>query len=80
MCKNHFSKYRSSANTIYEHLRLLKVNDIIKYHQLKIAFDKKLPEEFCQLFTKRNEMNTTNMILASARNDTLVIPNIKTQD
>ena len=77
-----FSDFRSTANPIYEQLGLLKVNDIIKYQQLKIAyeyFDKKLPEDLYQLFTKSIEMHSTNMTLASDRNNTLVIPNIKTE-
>ena len=77
-----FSDFRSTANPIYEQLGLLKVNDIIKYQQLKIAyeyFDNKLPEDLYQLFTKSIEMHSTNMTLASDRNNTLVIPNIKTE-
>ena len=77
-----FSDFRSSSNPIYDHLGLLKVNDIIKYQQLKIAyeyFENKLPDDLCQLFSKSNEMHTTDMSLASDRNNNLVIPNIKTE-
>ena len=77
-----FSDFRSSANPICEHLGLLKVNDIIKYQQMKLAYDyfeNQLPDDLCQLFTKHDEMQSTNMTLISTSRKTLSIPPISTE-
>ena len=77
-----FSDFRSSANPIYKTLGLIKVNDIIKLQQLKLAyeyFDNILPDDLCQLFTKSNEMQSTNLTLSSSRNNTLSLPSIQTE-
>ena len=77
-----FSDYRSSSNPIYCSLGLLKVRDIIKHQQLKLAyeyFDKLLPDDICQLFTQSREVVSTNMSLSSIRNNFLSVPSIQTE-
>ena len=77
-----FSDFRSSASPIYSLLGLLKVNDIIKYQQLKIAYDyveNNLPDDLCQLFNKNEEMQSTSMSLISSSNKTLALPSILTE-
>ena len=77
-----FSDFRSTANPIYESLGLIKVNDIIKYQHLKVAYEyinNLLPDDLCQLFSKSNEIQSTIMTLNSSRNNTLKIPRILTE-
>ena len=67
---------------IYNSLGLIKVRDIIRYQQLKFAydyFDNLLPEDLCQLFTKRAEVQSINMNLISTNEKTLSLPTILTE-
>ena len=77
-----FADFRSTANPIYSSLGLLKVSDIIKYQQLKFAYDyfeNSLPDDLCQLFTKRAETQLTNMNLISTNKKILSLPRILTE-
>ena len=77
-----FADFRSTANPIYNSLGLIKVRDIIRYQQLKFAydyFDNLLPEDLCQLFTKRAEVQSINMNLISTNEKTLSLPTILTE-
>ena len=62
-------------------LKLLKVKDLIKLHQLKLVFEfyeQVLPTGLQSLFTFSRDMHTTNLVLRSARKNFLYIPAIKT--
>ena len=73
-----FSDSSTHTNPLFINLKLLKVKDLIKLHQLKLVF------EFCEqviptsLFTFSSEMHTTNLVLKSARKNLLYMPAIKT--
>ena len=76
-----FSEFRSSANALFISLGFLKVRDIIKHQQLKLAyeyFEKLLPDDICQLFTQSKEIQSTNMLIRSYTNNCLSLPAIKT--
>ena len=77
-----FSEFRSSANPLFISLGFLKVRDSIKHQQLKLAyeyFEKLLPDDICHLFTQSNEIQSTNMLISSYRNNCLSLPAIKTE-
>ena len=62
-------------------LKLLKVKDLIKLHQLKLVFEfyeQVIPTDLQNLFTFSRDMHTTNVVLRSARKNFLFIPVIKT--
>ena len=77
-----FADYRSTANPIYNSLKLLKVSDIIKLQQIKFAYDyfeNLLPDDLCQLFTKRAEVQSTTLNLISSNRKALSLPTILTE-
>ena len=62
-------------------LKLLKVKDLIKLHQLKLVFEfyeQVIPTDLQNLFTFSRDMHTTNPVLRSARKNFLYISAIKT--
>ena len=58
------------TNPIFQKLELLKVQDVIKSQQLKLAFDfqqKRLPDDLMDLFHLTADLQTTNLALNSTR-------------
>ena len=75
-----FSPFNSHTNKIFQNLNLLKVRDIIKYHQLKLVrdfYDNRLPNELRSLFQLSKDIHTTNQTLNSTYNNLLFIPSFK---
>ena len=73
-----FSDFNSHTNPLFKNLKLLKVKDLIKLHQLKLVsefYEQIIPTD---LFTFSSDMHTTNLVLKSARKNLLYIPAIKT--
>ena len=76
-----FSDFNSHTNPLFMNLKLLKVKDLIKLHQLKLVFEfyeQVIPTDLQNLFTFSRDMHTTNLVLRSARKNFLYIPAIKT--
>ena len=76
-----FSDFNSHTNPLFIELKLLKVRDIIKLHQLKLVYDfvnKTIPTDLQNLFALSKNIHTTNLQLNSARKSLLHIPSIKT--
>ena len=76
-----FSDFNSHTNPLFMNLKLLKVKDLIKLHQLKLVFEfyeQVIPTDLQNLFTFSRDMHTTNLVLRSARKIFLYIPAIKT--
>ena len=76
-----FSHFTSCTNHLFTNLKLLKVNDIIKFHQLKLVYDfleNDLPSDLMNLFRPSGEVHTTNLELNSARKNLIHIPSINT--
>ena len=75
-----FSPFNSHTNKIFQDLELLKVRDIIKYHQLKLVrdfYDNSLPSELLSIFQLSKDIHTTNQTLNSTYNNLLFIPSFK---
>ena len=76
-----FSHFTSCTNHLFTNLKLLKVNDIIKFHKLKLVYDfleNDLPSDLMNLFRPGGEVHTTNLELNSARKNLIHIPSINT--
>ena len=76
-----FSPFNSCTNHFFTNLKLLKVNDIIKFHQLKLVYDfleNDLPSDLMNLFRPSGEVHTTNLELNSAQKNLIHIPSINT--
>ena len=76
-----FSDFNSHTNPLFINLKLLKVKDLIKLHQLKLIFEfyeQVIPTDLQNLFTFSRDMHTINLVLRSARKNFLYIPAIKT--
>jgi len=72
-----FAPFNSHTNNIYIDLNLLKVREIIKLHQLKLAYDfnfNQLPEDLMYLFKLASDVHSTNLTLNSAKNKLFFIP------
>ena len=77
-----FAPFNSQTNRIFIDLKLLKVRDIIKIHQLKLAYDyftNNLPCDLTNLFSLSSEIHTTGMHLNSARKNLFHISKIDTE-
>ena len=75
-----FSPFNSHTNQIFQDLKLLKVRDVIKYHQLKLVrdfYEKSLPNELLPIFQLSKDIHTTSQTLNSAYNNLLFIPSFK---
>ena len=75
-----FSPFNSHTNKLFQDLKLLKVRDVIKYHQLKLVWDfldNKLPMELMSIFKLSRDTHTTHMTLNSAYNSLLFIPSFE---
>ena len=76
-----FSGYHHPSNELFIDLKILKINDMIKLQQLKLAYEywnKLLPDDLVSLFVPRNEKQTTNFSLRSSDKNFLSIPKTKT--
>ena len=73
-----FSDFNSHTNPLFINLKLLKVKDLIKLHQLKLALEFYEQVIHTDLFTFSSDMHTTNLVLKSARKNLLYIPAIRT--
>ena len=75
-----FSPFNSHTSDLFKDLKILKVRDIIKMHQLKLAFDffrNSLPDDLMSLFTLASDIHP-NLTLNSTENHLLYIPKIYT--
>ena len=75
------SPYSSNVDQSFLDHKLLKVREVIKSHQLKVAYDfhdKSLPDDLMDLFRLSTNVHTTNQTLNSALNNLIHIPKIKT--
>ena len=76
-----FAPFNSHTNEIFQKLKLLKVRDIIEYHQLKLVHDfleNKLPDDLMPIFQLHKDIQTTNLTLNSSYNNLLYTPSFKT--
>ena len=76
-----FAPYNSNVDQTFIDLKLLKVREIIKIHQLKVVYDfhdKVLPDDLMGLFRLSTNVHSTNQILNSALNNLIHIPRINT--
>lgn len=76
-----FAPFNSHTNHLFTNLKLLKVNDIIKFYQLKLVYDffeNHLPSDLMSLFRPSGEVHTTNLELNSVRKNLIHIPRINT--
>ena len=75
-----FSDFNAHTDDIFKDLKLLKVRDIIKMQQLKVAYDflnNSLPIELMSLFTRSNDVHP-DFELNSSINNLLYIPRVIT--
>ena len=76
-----FSHFNSCTNHLFTNLKLLKVNDKIKFHQLELVYDfleNDLPSDLMNLFHPSGEVHATNLELNSTRKNLIHIPSINT--
>ena len=76
-----FAPYNSNVDQVFLDLKLLKVREVIKMHQLKVVYDfhdKSLPDDLMDIFRLTTNVHTTNQILNSALNNLIHIPKIRT--
>ena len=76
-----FAPYDSNVDQSFLDLKLLKVRDVIKMHQLKLVYDfqdRSLPDDLMGLFKLSTNIHTTNQTLNSALNNLIHIPKINT--
>ena len=76
-----FADFRSHANPLFIDLKLVKVRDIIKSQQLKLAYDfynNSFPVDLHKLFNYSKNVHTTNVELNSDRKIYLFKPCMKT--
>ena len=77
-----FSPFNSHTNQLFINLKLLKVREVVKLHQLKLVYDfqrNQLPDDLMSLFKFSSEVHTTDQVLNSSANKLLYIPSIKTK-
>ena len=75
-----FSPFNSHTSDLFKDLKILKVKDIIKMHQLKVVFDftkNALPSDLMPLFTLASDVHP-NHELNSTEKNLLYIPKIHT--
>ena len=75
-----FSPFNSHTGDLFKKLKILKVRDVIKMHQLKVAFDflnNRLPSDLMSLFELASDVHP-NHVLNSSENHHLYIPRINT--
>ena len=76
-----FSDFNSHANPLFIDLKILKVHDVIKLQQLKLAYEycnNLIPYDLRNFFNCSSEIHTTNLTLRSIHKHCLIIPPIKT--
>ena len=73
-----FSDFNSHTNPLFINLKLLKLNELIKLHQLKLVFEFYEQVIPTALFTFSSDMHTTNLVLKSAQKNLLYISATKT--
>ena len=76
-----FSDFNSHTNPLFIDLKLIKVTDVIKLHQLKLVYEfckQTIPTDLQNLFTFSSDIHTTNLVLNSAHKNFIHIPSIKT--
>ena len=75
-----FSPFNSHTSDLFKDLKILKVKDIIKLHQLKVVFDftkNALPSDLMPLFTLASDVHP-NHELNSTEKNLMYIPKIHT--
>ena len=76
-----FSDFRSHANPLFTDLKILKVNDVIKLEQLKLAYqycNNLIPVDLRSLFKCSSEVHTSTLTsLRSVHKGCLIVPKIK---
>ena len=76
-----FAPFNSHTNPIFQELELLKVQDVIKIHQLKLVFDfhrGSLPDDLMNLFKLTTDVQATYLGLSGTENNLLYTPRSKT--
>ena len=76
-----FSDFDSHANPLFIDLKILKVQDVIKLQQLKLAYEycnNLIPHDLRNLLNCSSEIHTTNRTSRSVQKNCLIIPVIKT--
>ena len=76
-----FAPFNSHTNPIFQELEMLKVRDVIKIHQMKLIFDFHrdcLPDDLMSLFKLTTDVQTTNLVLSSSKNNLLYTPRFQT--
>ena len=75
-----FSDFTAHTNDIFKELKIIKVKDVIKMHQLRVSFDflnNLLPSDLMSLFQRSSDVHP-NLDLNSSVNNLLYIPHINT--
>ena len=77
-----FSDFDSHVNPLFIDLKILKIHDVIKLQQLKLAYEYSnnlIPRDLRNLFICSSEIHTTSLTsLNSVQKTCLIIPPIKT--
>ena len=76
-----FSNYDSHSNPLFIDLKILKVRELIKMQQLKLAFEYCygiIPIDLQSLFHSSKDTHSTNLVLKSDRKNCLFLPSVKT--
>lgn len=76
-----FSDFDSHSNPLFIDLKILKIRDLIKLQQLKLAYEYcngLIPTDLCSLFNSSKDVHTTNMNLKSTSKNCLFLPSVKT--
>ena len=75
-----FAPFNSHTDEIFEDLKILKVRDVIKMHQLRLVFDflhGRLPSDLISLFRLSSDVHQ-NQVLTSSVNSLLYVPAVGT--
>ena len=78
-----FAPFNSHTNPIFQELELLIVQDVIKIHQMKLVFDfhrRSLPDDLMNLFKLTTDVQATNLVLSSTKNNSLLHSSFQKND
>ena len=76
-----FADFDSHSNPLFTEMEILKIWELFKIHQLKLAFEfyrGLIHMDLCSLFKKSEDVHTTNLNLNSNRKNCLFLPSVKT--
>ena len=77
-----FAPFNSHTNHLFSDLKILKIRDIIECQQLRVSYDystNRLPRDLMDLFSFRNEVQSTNLVLKSASDNLFYLPRTKSK-